>query len=49
MLIVGGAKDMTFELLLMSVAEWFINNPTPTWRHDLIMASRTVDQQCYYY
>lgn len=45
----GGAEATSFELLLNSLAEWFIDNPSPTWKRELTEASRTVTQQGYRY
>jgi hypothetical protein len=45
----GRTEDKVLEQLLASVAEWFIDNPTPTWRQGLVAAPQTRYQQAYSY
>ncbi|GEM_PF-1798262 len=41
------AKD--FERLLNSIAEWFIDNPKPSWQQQLREAARKPRQEVYAY
>jgi len=41
----GRAETTDFELLLNSVAEYFIEHPEPTWSKDIKQAANTVYHQ----
>jgi hypothetical protein len=45
----GGAEATSFERLLNSLAEWFIDNPAPSWKLELAEAGRITQQQGYRY
>jgi hypothetical protein len=45
----GRTEDKVLEQLLGDIAEWFIDNPAPTWRQELIGASGTTRIQEYSY
>lgn len=45
----GGAEDKVLERLLSSIADYFIDNPAPSWRRELREAANTNYQQVYAY
>lgn len=45
----GGTEATSFELTIADLAEWFIANPTNTWRQELRVAANTVSEQSYRY
>lgn len=49
MLILGGAEDKSFERLLTSIAEYFIDNPAPAWSRHLREAQNSQLTEVYAY
>lgn len=45
----GRAEDKTFERLLASIAEYFIDNPEPSWQYQLREAAKKPVQETYIY
>lgn len=48
-ILIGGTEDKLLERLLSSIADYFIDNPEPSWRRELREAANTNYQQAYAY
>lgn len=42
-------RNASFEPKIADLAEWFIANPTKTWRQEIRQAASTVSEQLYRY
>ena len=45
----GRTEDKSFERLLSSIADWFVEHPDNDWQHQLQVAASTQYQQMYTY
>ena len=46
---IGGDEQTNFELMIADLAQWFIDNPTPTWKRELSAASAVQHEMTYRY
>ena len=45
----GGDEQTNFELMIADLVQWFIDNPTPTWKRELSVASNAPREMSYRY